>query len=167
MALTIDWGTIRAEYEGTGVSQAALARRHNISRQAIIKRIRKEGWLQDISGAVKRATEAKVTGVVTGCNPKKKREAIDAEAEKRASVTVRHREEWSEHRKLTQSAITAINGRNFELAKLAKIISETLKNSQDGERRAWGLDAKTPNVSANAVVQVVTGLPGGIGCDVN
>lgn len=52
-----------------------------------------------------------------------------------------HRDEWKAVRALAYRAMEegkAATG--FEKAKFAKIASETLKNVQDGERRAWSLD---------------------------
>jgi DNA-binding XRE family transcriptional regulator len=137
-----DWDTIRAEYE-TGASQSALARKHGISRKAIQKHIEAESWNQDFSSSMKRQVAAKVAGVVAGCDPKKKAAAIDSEAERRAGVVLRHREEWRLVTDLQLQATGNAPGFQepcFERAKLAKISAETLKIKQDGERKAWGLD---------------------------
>jgi len=53
-----------------------------------------------------------------------------------------HRGEWESVRAL---AFEAIRQRNFETAKLAKISSEILRNVQDGERKAYGLDSTDPS----------------------
>ena len=58
MAARFDWESIRAEYE-VGASQSDLSKRYGVSRTAIQKRIRAEGWVQDISGTVNRMAEAK------------------------------------------------------------------------------------------------------------
>lgn len=62
--------------------------------------------------------------------------------EMRAAVLDRHRSEWNAPRKLSYEAV---QGRDFEKAKLAKITAETLMLIQSGERKAWGMDAKDPN----------------------
>lgn len=131
----IDWERIRIDYE-TGSTQSELARRYGVSRSGIQKHIQKENWQQDISGAVDRLVEAKVAGVVAGCNPKKKAEALGAAAEQKAAVIERHRQEWEEQERLSKQAI--VNA-DFEMAKLAKITAETLKIRQEGERKAWGI----------------------------
>lgn len=56
----------------------------------------------------------------------------------RAKVLDRHRREWDGARNLIYQAIKAAD---FDKAKLAKITSEAIKIVQDGERKAWGLDA--------------------------
>ena len=138
MAARYDWETIRAEYE-VGASQSALAKRHGVSRKAIQKHITAEGWAQDISGTLDRLTEAKVAGVVAGCDPKKKAAALDRAADAKAAVIMRHKEEWEQHQQLIRAAVE--NG-NFDAAKLAKITAETIKIRQEGERKAWGITDK-------------------------
>ena len=135
MAARYDWEKIRAEYE-VGATQSELARVYGCSRTAIQKRIEAEGWMQDVTAAVNRLTEAKVAGVVAGCNPQKKAEALDKAAQKKAAVIERHKQEWAEHQKWIDEALA--NG-DFNAAKLAKITAETIRIRQDGERRAWGI----------------------------
>lgn len=135
MAARYDWETIRAEYEA-GASQSDLSRRYGLSRTAIQKHIRAEGWMQDISGTINRLAEAKVAGVVAGCNPQKKAEALDRAADAKAAVMLRHKEEWERHQALIDEALAA---GDFDKAKLAKITAETLKIRQEGERKAWGI----------------------------
>lgn len=72
--------------------------------------------------------------------------------EMRAAVLDRHRKEWQAPRQLSYEAIKE---RNFERAKLAKISAETLMLIQSGERKAWGLDAKTPNPDDDDKVIVI------------
>ena len=145
MSARYDWETIRAEYEA-GASQSDLARRHGVSRKAIQNHITTESWMQDISGSIDRLTEAKVAGVVAGCDPKKKAEALDNAAQAKAEVIQRHREEWNEHKRHITAALAE---GDFEKAKLAKITAETLKIRQEGERKAWGLpEAETRDGTA-------------------
>jgi hypothetical protein len=154
MPRTIDWETIRAEYEAQS-SQSELSRKHGVSRTAIQKRIEKEGWTQDVEPVIHRKVAEKVAAVVAGCNLKKKAAALDAEAARRAQVVTRHRDEWDGHKGLVDRALAA---KNFEDAKLAKITAETLKIRQEGERRAWGLDpaefGKASTGAGGLVIQV-------------
>lgn len=136
MAAHYDWDTIRAEYE-TGASMGALSRRHGVSKAAISKRARSEGWVQDVSDAVNRMADAKVNGVVNAVNPQKKAEAIERAADAKAAVILRHKAEWERHKTIMDEALDTSD---FALAKLAKITAETLKIRQDGERKTWGID---------------------------
>ena len=135
MAARYDWETIRAEYE-TGSTMGALSRLHGVSKAAISKRARLEGWLQDLSGAVNRLTTAKVNGIVDAVNPAKKAAALNRAAEQKAAVIRRHKEEWDRHKVIMDEALA---NNDFNAAKLAKITAETINIRQAGERKAWGI----------------------------
>lgn len=139
MAARYDWETIRAEYEA-GASQSELSKRHGVSRTAIQKRIKSEGWMQDVTDVINRLAEAKVAGVVAGCNSQKKAEALSRAADDKASVIQRHRDAWPKIKALNAQAIEA---QDFNAAKLAKITAETERIIQDGERKAWGIVDKS------------------------
>jgi uncharacterized coiled-coil DUF342 family protein len=154
VARNIDWEAIRADYEA-GATQSELSRKHGVSRKAIQKHIEAEGWSQDLEPTIQRKVAEKVAGVVAGCDPKKKAEAIDAEASRRADVVQRHRDEWEEHKNLVDKAIGT---KDFDTAKLAKITAETLKIRQEAERKAWAIDAQAAPVT-NITVSQISGPP--------
>lgn len=134
-----DWETIRAEYEA-GSTMGELSNRHGVDKSAISRRARKEGWLQDVTGAVNRLVDAKVNGIVNTVDPKKKLEALNNAANEKVAVVNRHKQEWAEHKQLVTAAQNASTDKEaFEKAKLAKIIAETIKIRQEGERKAWGI----------------------------
>ena len=133
-----DWETIRAEYEA-GASMGELSRKHGADKAAISRRAKKEGWTPDLTKAVNRRAEAKVNGVVNTVDPKKRAEAVDSAADRKAAVIMRHRDEWDKQQEISDRAMAA---EDFELAKLAKITAETLKIRQEGERKAWGIQDK-------------------------
>ena len=95
MAARYDWETIRAEYEA-GSTMGELSRKHGVSKQAISKRARSEGWVQDASSVVMNLAQAKVDGLVDTVNPKKKAEAVNQAADRKAAVLQKHREAWPE-----------------------------------------------------------------------
>ena len=133
-----DWETIRAEYEA-GSSMGQLSRKHGVSKQAISKRAKAGGWIQDSSEAVARLAAAKVDGLVDGVDPQKKAQAVDAAAERKAAVIREQREAWAGFR---EEIKTALASNDFERLKCLKIASESLRNAQDCERRAWGIQDK-------------------------
>lgn len=137
-ATRYDWERIRAEYEA-GATMGELSRRHGVSKPTISVRARKEGWTQEISELVNRMAEAKANGIANTVSPKKKAAAIDAAADAKAAVMLRHKKEWERHQEIMDAALDA---GNFEQAKLAKITAETLKIRQEAERRAWGIQDK-------------------------
>jgi len=137
--LTADtWETVRAEREA-GSSFPDLAARFGISHQAVQKRAKAEGWGygKDVSEAIRRKVAEKVAGVVAAENPKKKTEAIEAAADRGATIIARHRADWDAHHDRFK-----VNGvaDNFDLGKSAKICAEMLAIRQKAERAAHSLD---------------------------
>lgn len=156
----VDWEQVRAEFEA-GATIRGLSKTHGVSRAAIQKRAAKEGWAQDAEPAIQRKVTEKVAGVVATCNPKKKAEAIDAEAERRAAVIKRHRDEWSGARERLYAGLTAHRAAKdakakalaFEDLKAAKIAAETLQIMQNNERKNHRLD-DVPGGGASAKIEV-------------
>ncbi len=129
------WAEIRARRE-TGASFGTLAREFGVSKTAIMKRAKAEGWGDgsDIAGLVRDRAMAKVAGLVAG--PRQKREeALEQAAESAAALLERQRNDWEAHRQRHGHL-----PEGFEDAKLAKITAEMLILRQKGERAAWGLD---------------------------
>lgn len=133
-----DWEKIRAEYE-VGSSMGELSRRYGVTKSAISQRAKKEGWLQDVSGVVDRLAEAKLNGVLNTVNPQKKAEALSRAAEDKAAVIRNHREAWDGFK---QDVKAALEANDFDRLKCLKIASETLRNAQECERKAWGIQDK-------------------------
>ncbi|MFN7197602.1 MAG: hypothetical protein ACK4MJ_10585, partial [Hylemonella sp.] len=133
-----DLGETNRAAREPGASFPELAEKYGVSHQAIQKRAKAEGWGDgtDVADTIRRKVAEKVAGVVAACNQKKKAEAIDAAAERGADVVRRHQAEWEDHRARFGSVPA-----DFEDGKLAKISAEMLRIRQEGERRAWGLDA--------------------------
>lgn len=113
-----------------------LSRRHGADKAAISRRAKKEGWAQTMTGAVERAVDAKLNGIVNTVDPEKRAAAIASAADEKASVILRHREEWDGQGRLIAEAV---EGRDMEAVKLAKLVAETLKIRQEAERKAWGI----------------------------
>lgn len=155
MAKRYDWEKIRAEFEAGATAHALGLRKEYPTRQGIAKRAKAEGWTQDCEQAIRNKVAAKVAGVVAGSNPKKKAEAIDAEASRRAEIEQRHRDEPNQIRELLNKGLQAHKEAGeledekerlpakklaFEDLKAAKISSEALGNVHTLERKAWRLD---------------------------
>lgn len=156
MASRCDWETVRAEYEA-GASQSALAQKYGVSRTAIQKHIRQEGWTQDVTDAINRLTEAKVAGVVAGCNHKKKAEAMAAAADEKAAIIFEHRAAWAG---VNKELIEARKARDFDTLKCLKISIEATKLAQEGERKAWGIVDAVTETKAQQDVNVTLDFSG-------
>ena len=137
-----EWAIIRLEYEG-GASAYSLAAKHDVTHTAINKRREKERWVQNLEAIIARRVAEKVSGLVSTETAQERQKAVDAEAEKRAEIVRRHRNEWVQVVKLRQEAgdIRMTDPMAADRrARLAKLFAETTTLQQAGERKAWGLD---------------------------
>ncbi len=77
--------------------------------------------------------------------------AVDA----RAQILTRHRQEWPAVR---SELYKALKNRDSEGLRLAKGAAETLKLMQDGERKAWGIDAGGDDKPTRIVIERTEGV---------
>jgi hypothetical protein len=140
----LTWAKIREDREVLGKTFRELEAKYGVSFSFISKRAKAEGWGDgtDFERLIHDRQERKVIGA-TDLSPKKVAEAIDAEAEKRANVRLRHRKEWEQVAALRQEALEVRKidlKKAFEKLKLAKITAEMTAIQQHGEIRAYGLE---------------------------
>lgn len=195
-----NWAIARARWEGEPrCSYSDLTDFLGISKQAIAKRAKKDGWakkltMSNIIDKVHAAADRKISreaavpskgkGVVVAgvkpgesapagsptsavvpaaipdsknATPEMLAQAVeDAAVDARAQILTRHRNEWPAVR---NQIYKALKSSDIETAKLAKIAAETLKLVQDGERKAWGLDAgETPPGQVKIVIERTEGV---------
>jgi hypothetical protein len=136
--------TLRDIAEETGISLVSI-KRYSAS----------EGWTKARLPDFERLTENykdRLPVEPTEADHFKAMEAIAMEQAivERKRVLERHREETNLPRKL---AYQAVQSNNFETAKLAKISSETLRNVQDMERKAWGIDKGQSENNITVVIE--------------
>ncbi len=154
------WATLRIRYESDkDATPTILAEEFGVAASTISGKVFREGWRKlepDMKGLSKAALEEyrKRRALLKAPTEDELNTLVDeiaAEfaAEARAELLEKHQKEWDYPRTL---AYQAIKDKNFELAKLAKITSETLTNTQNGERKAWGLDKGNGNETNIRVV---------------
>ncbi len=151
-----DWAAVRMKWESDprdGYTWIVAEMGLRVSTVAVLKRVRNEGWSKKsvMKSIVERAqvqADEKVNGGVNGqrgfspeLTPCSK--AVDL----RAGVIERHRAEWDRHRDLF-TLDTMMGDTGIIVARVAKTSAEAIKIRQDGERRAWGLDAIAEDTSS-------------------
>jgi len=131
------WQQARVEWESNpDLTIAELARRYNVSRNAVVERKQKEGWRK--AGI----DDCKKEGPLP--------QSLQAYAENVDAILQLHRQEWAQHRELY--GIDAI-AENFELGKAAKISAEMLAIRQKAEREAWGLNERESETQEIVIVR--------------
>lgn len=146
----------RALYEAHPKKTLAdIAEETGISLPTIKRYSSREGWNKSRVSDVERLQEsykAKLPVDPTADDRQAAQDAVVAEMAitERKRLLDRHRKEWELPRRL---AYQAVQTNNFDTAKLAKISSETLRNIQDMERKAWGIDKNEGEPSVTVVIE--------------
>lgn len=133
---------MKAEY-AAGASLCSLAKKYGVARTTLQSRARNEGWKQDAELAIQVRVLEKLAGISSNDDAVKRDAAIDAAAQKRADVRLRHRREWEQVASLRQQALqkrTSNPDVCFNELRIAKITAEMTEIQQRGEIKAWGLD---------------------------
>lgn len=146
----------RALYEGThGMSMSELADITGIPKRTLALQARDKDWAKLLETKHGGQTEAAAAALELFRN--RAAEVVEQKAEtnealkvlaevvpgERDEVLARHRKEWSAPRALAAEATRMRETdpiKAMERAKLGKILAETLKLTQDGERKAFGID---------------------------
>lgn len=175
MALTEEqWLAARMRWEADPtVSGAEIARDLGVSRNAVNQRIKREEWkrVSDQKDLARRAYDRADEEAARLLREERARELVaegrqrEAEAERtrveqtadvaidmRATILGRHRKELDGARNLVYEAIKS---KDFDKAKLGKITAEALVIIQNGERKAWGLDAEERENAGGSVKVVI------------
>lgn len=160
------WITIRAEWE-TGESPNSLGKKHGCSGRAINMRAKSEGWQRSVEvlNEVKRRVKEAATKSPPR-DPERLEEAIEAKVDATMEVIKRHRDEAQVVRGLMyagakehkQAKTMAERQLAFETLKAAKITSETIRNLQAAERKAWGLDEGKDDDTKDIIIERSYGL---------
>lgn len=157
------WMTIRAEREAVGASLRVLAKRHGVDHAAIVRRAKREGWKCGTARALLESrTRELVTAKVTAVDAEMTAAVIESEATARATVELRHRDEWQYVRAALMLAVEASKVAETLEAKRAatrdlfavKVSAQALATVQAMERQAYRLDDE---IKPAAHVQVEVG----------
>lgn len=145
------WEIVRAKREA-GASFRDLVKEFGVSLGALSRKSREEGWGDGKDGnriANARALEL-VNGIKTGVPPEHFAAAVEAAAQGKAGVLMRHQADWMIHREAFPPDLLQEvppdhpqeereSNRRFNRMKMAKISAEVLMIRHAGERKAHGI----------------------------
>jgi stage V sporulation protein SpoVS len=171
-----DWEAIERDYRTGQFSDQELADKHGniVSRQAISKRAKVQGWQKDLSREVRQATKAKliadqvrekVAGEVAERVAKSGNatvQAVLAAAETNKQVILGHRRDIAKVRDITMTLVDALETAASEkdeskrlplgdLVLTAQRAGQSLSRLQQMERVAFGLDEEDDSAGAAGV----------------
>lgn len=150
----VDWEAVEREYRAGLLSVREIGKAACVSHVAVLKRAKREGWVQNLAARVREEVTARlVTADVTASNS---REVVSAVAIRTVDIVIRHRADISR-------LINVVGGLIADLEADAKldpsermsikdraVIVESLTRSQERmvklERQAFGVDdGSTPD----------------------
>ena len=110
----IDWEAIEQEYRANQLSVAEIARKNDISHQAIFQRAKRKGWERDLTQQVKQRVAQKLVADVADRNVTDDN-ITEAAAERGANIIRSHRKDIQALRKLEGHLIAELDDKPTKL----------------------------------------------------
>lgn len=130
----VDWDAIRRDFRTGKFTDGELSDKHGVSREAIVRRRKREpeNWPQDVSQAVREATNAAlvremITTEITDGH-KKITDTVLAAAELNKQVILKHRSDIEETRKVAADLLAEVSGAKL-LASEQELLAQILAGS--------------------------------------
>lgn len=167
----IDWEAIEKEYRVGQLSIRQIAKQHNISYEAIRKRIKRDGWTQNLADRVRQAVVEKL--VVSAIDTANVRQVVDQAAGRGVDVVLRHRAGLSRQndhlialQEKLEELIPAV--KTMDDVGKAQDIVESMARTRRAliplERQAFSLDesAPTANETLKPLMELIDGQSRGL-----
>jgi hypothetical protein len=152
---SVDWEAIEREYRAGQLSASEIGRQHGVSRQAILKRAKKECWPQNLSARVKEAVAARV--VADGVAGKSARETVELAAERGVQIVREHRASIGRGQRLVSALFAELEEATENQAEIEAAIEEETADD-NGKRRAMMLRALALPSRAAVIVNLSNAL---------
>lgn len=173
----IDWEKVERLYVAGHLTIKEIAAECAVSDSQVRARARKEGWLRDVSGAVRERTKAKIAAIDVSALVEQSaqesaqksaaliRNAIEQASDVAAGVIVRHRADIRLQQERAQRLESLLDEKMggaesiadvFKLAQTYKALIESKSKLIDKEREAFNInDAPTADDAPAVVVEFV------------
>lgn len=135
----IDWESIEREYRVGQLSIKEIGRRFGITHSAIVKRAKKDGWLRNLSGAVKTEIQNRL---LTGDAPlQSEKEIVDVAAKRGVELIREHRRDIGNGRALVTTLFQELKTASQDIEQLESAIQDETKGDKNSQRRSQMLRA--------------------------
>jgi len=136
----VDWDAVERDYRTAKFTLRELATKYNISHQAIAKRSKVNGWSQDLSIAIRQATNAKLVDKLVASEVAKSGQEIAntviVAAEMNTRVILEHRQGLREINEVKTKLLNQIRQAAANLPELEDIIEMVRKPDDNGVDKA-------------------------------
>lgn len=164
----VDWEAVERDYRTGSLSLRELGLKHNVDHAAIARKKTKEGWTQDLSAAVRQATNAALIQEIVNTAVNDGQQSVTtvvlAAAEVNRQVITGHRKALQQLESDALSArarLLALAEGAADVREAAAVVSaleasgRTLKLVIEGQRKAFGLDDDEKSDKGAVTVNVV------------
>jgi hypothetical protein len=135
-----DWQAIERDYRTGQFTLRELATKHGPNNSTILRRADKEGWTQDLSAAIKQATNAKLIEAIVSdkCSSTQQHaaETVLAAAEVNKDVILSHRLGLKRITGIKSKLLEQIEQAAENMADLADVIEMARNPDENGQDRA-------------------------------
>lgn len=155
----VDWEKVEAEYRAGQLTLMQIARLHNVSHPAIIKRAKKGKWTRNFASKVSEEVTARLVteGLrKTQAKAKTQAEAVETAIETRLSAVRLHYTLGDKGLKITQSMLAELEAQYDALDDLEQAVIDETKDDQNGLRRAKMLSALSLSGRAQTLDRIAT-----------
>lgn len=152
----VDWEAIEREYRAGQLSASEIGRQYRVSRQAILKRVKKESWAQNLSARVKEAVAARV--VADGVAGKSARETVELAAERGVQIVREHRTSIGRGQRLVNTLLGELEEATERRDEIEEAIELETIDDKDGKRRAMMQRAVALPSRAGVIVNLSSAL---------
>lgn len=130
-----DWEAIEKEYRAGMLSEAEIARQHKISRAAIQKRAKKNGWSRDLSEKVRQEISTRL--VAEGLQVPRDAATVEQAAERGVALVREHRKDIGTARTVASTLLEELQSASLNVEELEDLILEhTEAPSGEAETKA-------------------------------
>lgn len=149
----------RLMYESTPLTFPEIAAEFSVSDRTVKRWSKADGNWRKLAapGISNRAHQAadKIAAATADAPDLERSQAVagaieEAAVDERAALLSGHRKQW---RVVEGLVAEAVRKRDLPAARLAEVISRTINTKQQGERKAWGLEASEPPQTLQIVIE--------------
>lgn len=165
-----DWDAVERDYRTGKFTLRELGDKYGVSHQAIGKHVKEDGWTQDLSAAIKQATNARLVDDLVAKEVAKSGQAVAntilAAADLNKQVILSHRQDIARARNLANSMLTELQEVTLNPDKMRELFEmliggDDMSAGQIAEARAAFNDlSRLPNriLSVQRLSQAMTRL---------
>lgn len=139
----IDWERAEKDYRAGQLSTVEISRQIGVTETAVRKRAKRDGWVRDLAGAVKKATREKLVRSTVRSSDACDQQVIEEAAARGVEVVRSHRNDISAGRGICAMLLTELR----DGTENPQLVSELVDQTADAEE--W--DAKRRSAAQRAI----------------